>query len=113
MAHLSWFTLTTVAAALLLSPVGSHRARAQPDLPAIGDLKKLMPDDQLAAVEKVEEIKKLNWEAREEKNGLKRKEMQDQARANQKRLLAELSRKIQKDGLNGWVGVSGQVGPNP
>ena len=99
-----------VAAALLVSPVGSQQAGGQlSDLEkreaVIRGLKKLMPADQLAFVEKVEERNKLGREASEEKNGLKRKEMQDKASVRGKQLRAELIRKIQKEGLKDWVGV--------
>lgn len=68
-------------------------------------LRKIMPKDQLAVVEKLEESKVLRENAPKEKNGLKQKEMIDKAFKNQRDVAANLNKMIPKDGFKKWVGV--------
>lgn len=97
-------SLAFVAYCLAVLALG---ARAQPG-PTLADLKKLMPKDQKALVEKVEEYESLRVQA-QNLTGLRQSEVSEKYRAMQKELKADLKAKLDK-GFKDWVGDVSEVG---
>jgi hypothetical protein len=87
--------VSVIVSVLFVSSVQSQ------DVPA--GLLKLMPKDQADAVQKIAALQKLGKEVIAEKNALKKKELREQAAADEKALLDELNEKLKMDGLVGWV----------
>jgi len=77
-------------------------ARAD-DAATVARLKKLMPKDQLAMTERAEEVLETDRRAAAETNGLRRKDLQEKSARAYKELAADLTAKLQTEGLVGWV----------
>lgn len=83
---------------------------AVPAAADVDELKKSMPKDQAAFIEKIDAHKDLQRKAKREPNDLKRGEYARQVRESERALADELSRKLAA-GLKDWVGefVSGDT----
>lgn len=69
------------------------------------DLRAAMPKDQLALIEKIDAHKQLRRDAKAERNGLRRAEADRKVKESGRELEADLTRKLQGDGIKGWVVV--------
>jgi hypothetical protein len=82
------------------------------DAATLADLKRQMPKDQLAYIEKIDAHKQLQRDTQKEGNDFRRRELQAKLKESSRALEADLTRKLQGDGLKGWVGVYVSGGPS-